>query len=64
MRIYKEGMHLSVLVGRSPGGDRVVHGGHSNTTIGTFPRGGVAQTVDGGSCEDDLLPTPQHYGDS
>ena len=47
--------HLSTLVGRSPGGDRIVHGGHSNTTIGTFPRGGVAQTVDGGSFEDDLL---------
>ena len=56
--------HLSILVGRSAGGDRVVHGSHSNTTIGPFPRGGVAQPVDGGSCEDDILLIPQLSGAS
>ena len=55
-------IHLSILVGRSPGGDRVIHGSHSNTTIGPFPRGGVAQPVDCGSCEDDILLIPQLSG--
>ena len=48
-------IHLSILIGCCPGGDRVVHSSHPNTTIGTFPRGGVAQAVDCGSCEDDIL---------